>query len=133
NRLQSGAALSARRRARGAALVETVVVVPLFIVLFASMLFFHHVLAKSLQTQVVARNAAWQKAMSGCDGGNEVTTPDFSSRMESAPGSNVSLTATTGQATGSSDASVTVSVLGSGPAAVAKSGGLSFQQDVHAK
>lgn len=119
----------ARRRARGAALVEVVVVVPLFILLFASMLFVHHVAANAQQTQLRARNAAWQKAMSGCSGGAEVTSPDFTSRMDGAPGSEVSLTASSGQATGSSDASVNVSVLGSGHA----SAGISFQKDLHSR
>ena len=105
------------------------VVVPLFILLFASMLFIHHVVAKTQQTQLVARNAAWQKAMSGCAGGDEVTAPDFTSRMDGAPGSEVSLTASSGQASGSSDDNVSVSVLGSAHAAA----GLSFNQHVHGK
>jgi len=123
----------ARRRARGAALVETVVVVPVFILLFAGMLFFHHVIAKNQQTQLTARNAAWQSAMSGCSGGPKVTTPDFSSLMDGAPGSEVSLTAASGQATGSSAGSVTVSVLGSGHTTAEQSGGLLFTQQVHSK
>jgi hypothetical protein len=110
-------------------LVETVVVVPLFIVLLASMLFVHHVVAKTQQTQLAARNAAWQKAMAGCSGGNAVTLPEFSSHMEGAPGSEVSLTASTGQASGTSEDSVSVSVLGSGHAGA----GLSFSQAVHGK
>jgi hypothetical protein len=110
--------------------VETVVVVPVFIVLFGGMLFLHHVIAKTQQTQLTARNAAWQEAMSGCSGGPKVTTPDFSSLMEGAPGSEVSLTAVSGQATGSSAGSVTVSVLGSGHAA-GQSESLSFSRAVH--
>ena len=119
----------ARRRARGAALVEMVVVVPLFILLFASMLFVHHVVAKQQRVQLVARNAAWQKAMSSCSGGAEVIAPDFTSRMDGAPGSEVSLTASSGQAIGSSEDNVSVSVLGSGRAEA----GLSFNQAVQSR
>ena len=113
--------------------METVVVVPLFIVLFASMLFIHHVVAKKQGAQLTARNAAWQSAMSGCSGGAEVPTPDFTSRMEGAPGAEVSLNAFSGQATGSANASVTVSALGAGSSATAQSGGLSFHQNVSSK
>lgn len=122
--------VGARRRARGAALVETVVVVPLFILLFAGMLFLHHVIAKTQQTQLAARSAAWQEAMSGCSGGPKVITPEFSSLMDGAPGSEVSLTAASGQARGSSAGTVAVSVLGSGHAE-GQSEGLSFTRAVH--
>lgn len=108
-------------------------VIPLFIVLFASMLFIHHVVARMQVSQLTARHAAWQSAMAGCSGGAEVPTPDFTSRMEGAPGANVSLNASSGKATGSANASVTVSVLGAGQSASAQSGGLTFHQNVSSR
>ena len=112
-----------------------VVVVPAFIVLFAGMLFLHHVIAKTQRTQLAARNQAWTEAMGSCNGGGTpVTQPDFTSDMDGAPGSSVSLTATPGEANGSADDYASVAVLGAGPSAVAESSGdVAFFQSVHSK
>ena len=131
------ALVRARARAgqRGAALVEMVVVVPAFIVLFAGMLFLHHVIAKTQRTQLAARNQAWTEAMGSCTGGGtQMTQPDFTSEMDGAPGSSVSLTATPGEANGTADDYASVAVLGAGPSAVAESSGdVAFFQTVHSK
>jgi hypothetical protein len=111
-----------------------VVAIPVFIMLFAGMLFLHQVVRKTQLTQQAARNAAWIAALKSCEGGDEVSQPDLTSRMDRAPGSEVSLTAAPGEASGSSDDFASVSVLGSGPSAVAESGGgPSFYQDIHSK
>ncbi len=134
-RTETLARVLARSRQRGAALVEMVVVVPAFIVLFAGMLFLHHVIAKTQRTQLAARNQAWTEAMGSCNGGGApVTQPDFTSDMDGAPGSNVSLTATPGEANGTADDYASVAVLGAGPSAVAESSGdVAFFQTVHSK
>ncbi len=118
---------------RGAALVETVVVVPVFVILFAGMVFLHNVLAKMQRSQLAARNQAWTEAMASCHGGAEVPQPDFTSQMDGAPGANVSLSATPGEANGSADDYASVAVLGPGPSAIAEAGAVSFFQNVHAK
>jgi Flp pilus assembly protein TadG len=123
-----------RARERGAALVEACVVVPVFIVLFAGMLFLHQVVQKTQQAQLGARSAAWTEAMKTCSGGAEITEPDVLSRMDGAAGSSVSLTATSGDATGSKDDYASVSVLGAGPAAVSESSaGPAFFQPIHSR
>jgi hypothetical protein len=126
-------AASRRAGERGAALVEAVVVVPVFIMLFAGMIFLHDVVAKTQRTQLAARQSAWTEAMPGCSGGSEVDQPDYTSKMDTAPGSDVSLTATPRESTGTSDDSVTVSIAGSGPSAVASSADPSFSQSIHSK
>jgi hypothetical protein len=126
----------ARRRAtqRGAALVEACVVIPVFVILLAGMLFLHQVVQKTQQSQLAARNRAWTAAMKSCEGGDEITQPDLTSRMDTAPGSSVSLTATSGEATGTKSDTASVTMLGSGPAAVAQSSvGGSFSQSIHSK
>jgi hypothetical protein len=126
--------LSTRRaNERGAALVETVVVVPVFIILLVGMLFLHHVVAKTQTSQLTARNQAWTTAMASCQSGPEVTQPDLTSRMSGAAGSPASLTAAAGEATGTADESVSVSALGSGPVAISESRGPSFFQSIHSK
>ena len=119
---------------RGAALVEACVVVPVFIVLFAGMLFLHQVLQKTQEAQLSARTIAWTQAMRGCQGSAEIEQPDLTSRMDTAPGSSVSLTASSGKATGSKSDAASVTMLGSGPAAVGEaSAGPSFYQAIHAR
>jgi hypothetical protein len=54
--------------------------------------------------------------------------------MDGAAGSSVSLTATSGEATGSKDDYASVSVLGAGPAAISESSvGPSFFQAIHSR
>jgi hypothetical protein len=131
---QAKARIRARARQCGAALVEMVVVVPAFVILFAGMLFLHHVIAKTQRTQLAARNQAWTEAMASCSGGGTpVTQPDFTSDMTGAPGSSVSLTATPGEANGSADDTASVAILAAGPSAVAASNDVAFFQSVHSK
>lgn len=110
------------------------VVVPVFIMLFAGMLFLHDVVAKTQRSQLAARSGAWTAAMPGCSGGDEVEQPDFTSRMDTAPGSSVSLTASPRAATGEGEDEAAVSISGSGPSAIGVSGGdPSFFQPIHSK
>jgi hypothetical protein len=119
---------------RGASLVEAVLVVPVFIVLFAGMLFLHHTLAKTQQTMLAARYQAWSSAMNDCaPNGGAAPQPELTSDMGGAPGSDVSLLANMGDATGTSDDVVHVAILGSGPAPVAEAGALDFHADIHSQ
>jgi Tfp pilus assembly protein PilV len=124
-----------RRRAseRGAALVEAAIAIPVFIVLLLGMLFLHDVVANTQKSQLAARDKAWTAAMASCKSGPEITQPDLTSRMSGAAGSEASLSAVGGEATGSDDAQVKVSTAGSGPSAISKSGGSSFLQGVRSK
>jgi hypothetical protein len=120
-----------RASERGAALVEAALVIPVFIVLLLGMLFLHDAVANTQRSQLAARDQAWTAAMASCKSGPEVTQPDLTSRMSGAAGSEASLTAVAGEATGSADAQVKVSTVGSGPSAISKSGGSSFLQGIH--
>jgi hypothetical protein len=119
---------------RGAALVEMVVVVPVFIILFAGMLFLHHTVAKTQRTMLAARRDAWSLAMNGCaPNGDRAPQPELTSDMSGAPGDDASLTANLGWATGTADDMADVAVLAAGPAPMAASGGLDFHADIHSK
>ncbi|HEY4013937.1 MAG TPA: hypothetical protein VGM06_11410 [Polyangiaceae bacterium] len=119
---------------RGASLVEAVVVVPVFIVLFAGALFLHHTLAKTQQTMLAARYQAWNSAMNDCaPNGGAAPQPELTSDMGGAPGSDVSLLANMGDATGTSNDSANVAILASGPAPVAQAGALDFHADIHSQ
>lgn len=125
-----------KRRAneRGAALVEMVVVVPVFIVLFAGMLFLHHTVAKTQRTMLAARRQAWTVAMTSCaPNGDRAPQPELTSDMSGAPGDDSSLTANIGYATGTANDFADVAVLAAGPAPVAESGGLDFHADINSK
>ena len=91
-----------RRRSgqRGAALVESVVVVPAFIVLLAGSIFLHEVVSDTLHTMRTTRNEAWTLAMQGCQSGAGAPSEflKFNSQMPTAPGSDRSLTNTSGGA-----------------------------------
>jgi hypothetical protein len=134
-RLRSlGSAPRARRSGRGAALVEMVVVVPVFIVLIAGMLFLHHTVAATQRSMLAARRAAWKSAMEGCPGeGGEMPQPDRTSEMGGAPGAEVSTLATIGSATSESEGSVHVGLMAEGAASAAEGRGLEFEADVHSK
>jgi hypothetical protein len=78
-----------------------VVAIPVFIVLFAGMLFLHAVVAKTQKTMLAARYQAWHSAMEPCEGGGDkVPQADLFTDMEGAPNSDVSLTKRMGFATG---------------------------------
>jgi hypothetical protein len=130
---------SSRRRtrragARGASLVEAVVVVPVFIVLFAGMLFLHHTLAKTQGTMLAARYQAWNAAMNDCKpNGGAAPQPELTTDWSGAPGSDASLVANMGDATGTSEDSANVAILGSGPAPVAEAGALDFHAEIHSQ
>jgi hypothetical protein len=124
----------ARGRQRGAALVEMVVVVPVFIILFAGMLFLHRTVAKTQRTMLAARRDAWSSAMNGCQpNGDRAPQPELATDMSGAPGDDSSLTANIGWATGTSNDSTNVSILASGPAPVAESGGIDFHADIDSR
>jgi hypothetical protein len=118
---------------RGAALLEMAMVVPVFVVLLAGIVFFHRVLRRTQETMLEARAKAWERSMNGCDGEESVPHPERTSDMPGAPGAEVSTTARYGFATGASEDTVRVSVLAGGAAPVAEANGLHFETDVHAK
>jgi hypothetical protein len=125
-----------RRRAgeRGASLVEAVLVVPVFIVLFAGMLFLHHTLAKTQRTMLAARYQAWNAAMNDCKpNGGAAPQPELTTDWPGAPGSDVSLLANMGDATGTSEDAVHVAILGAGPSPVAEAGALDFHAEIHSQ
>jgi hypothetical protein len=113
-------------------MVEAAVVIPSFIILLGGMLFLHHVVREQQRVMHAARNEAWTSAMKSCHGdGNDVPQPDFTSTMPGAPGANISLQNNLGMASGSAEASVSVS---SGGSPTSEAGGLfSFNQSVQAK
>jgi hypothetical protein len=69
-----------KRRAteRGAAMVEAIVVMPVLILVFVGMSYFHHLYKKQLLVMRLARVAAVAYGMSGCNGSpTENVAPDF--------------------------------------------------------
>lgn len=59
--------LRARRRSRGAVLVEGAIVIAMLMIMMASALFFHRLYAMKLATMRQSRAAAWSKALPGCN------------------------------------------------------------------
>ncbi len=57
-----------RTRARGAALVEALVVIPVFVIVFASMVFVGQLYSERQRTMMSSRSIAWSYAMNNCDG-----------------------------------------------------------------
>ena len=123
-----------RTKQRGAALVEMLVVVPVFIVLFAGMIFLHRTVAKTQRSMLAARREAWTSAMSGCaSNGDGMPQPGLSSDMSGAPGSDASILSNVGYATGTASDFAHVQVLAAGAAPVAEASGLDFRSSVHSK
>jgi hypothetical protein len=123
-----------RKGERGAALVEMLVVVPVFIVLFAGMIFLHRTVAKTQRSMLAARREAWKSAMSGCAAnGAAMPQPNLTSDMSGAPGSDVSILANFGKATGTASDVAHVQVLAAGAAPVAEARGIDFRSDIHSK
>jgi hypothetical protein len=123
-----------RTSERGASLVEAVLVVPVFIVLLAGSLFLHQTLAKTQRTMLAARYQAWNAAMNDCKpNGAAAPQPELTSDMSGAPGSDVSLLASMGDATGTSEDIAHVAILGQGPSPVAQAGTLDFHADIHSQ
>jgi hypothetical protein len=111
-------------------LVEAAVVIPGFVILFAGMLFLHHVIREQQRVGEKAKADAWTSAMASCTGGGDgVPQLPFSSTMPGAPGSDISLQDSTGSTNASATNDVTVSLSGSGPTAA---GGFAFSQTVSA-
>lgn len=125
---------SKRKHQRGAALVEMVVVVPVFVVLFAGMIFLHRTVAKTQRSMLAARREAWTLAMSGCAANGEaMPQPDLSSDMNGAPGSDASILANLGFATGTASDVARVHVLAAQAAPVAEASGIDFRSSVQSK
>ena len=126
-------ALTRYKHQRGAALVEMVVVVPPFIVILAGMLFLHHTVAKTQRSMLAARREAWASAMSGCAAnGDAMPQPVLSSDMSGAPGSDASILANVGSATGTASDIAHVRILAAGAPATA-AGGIDFRSDIRSK
>lgn len=70
-----------RRRERGAALVEAVVIVPFFIIIFASMIFVGQLYGEKQRTIREAKQNAWVYAMGNCQG----SMSDVSSETDGDP------------------------------------------------
>jgi hypothetical protein len=121
------------RSERGAALVEMLVVVPVFIVLFAGMIFLHRTVAKTQRSMLAARREAWKSAMSGCASGAAMPQPNLTSDMSGAPGSQASIRANVGRATGTASDFAHVQVLAAGAAPMAEANGIDFRSDIHSK
>lgn len=114
--------------------MEMLVVVPVFIVLLAGMLFLHHTVAKTQRSMLAARREAWKTAMSGCAAnGSSLPQPGLSSDMSGAPGSDASILANLGYATGTASDYASVRVLAAGAAPVAEGGGIHFSATVNSK
>jgi hypothetical protein len=103
--------LKRKIRTRGAVLVEAVVVVPVFIILLAGMIFLHELLSDTLRTMRAARNDAWTLAMQSCAGGGGGPSElmKLNSQMPGAPGSDQSLRNSSGASEATSSAAVHVS------------------------
>jgi Flp pilus assembly protein TadG len=70
-----------KRRQRGAALVEAVVIIPFFIIIFASMIFVGQLYGEKQRTLREAKQNAWVYAMGNCQG----STSDVSSESDGDP------------------------------------------------
>jgi Tfp pilus assembly major pilin PilA len=123
-----------RRQQRGAALVEMVVVVPVFIILLAGMLFLHRTVAKTQRSMLAARREAWKTAMSGCAAnGAAMPQPGLTSDMSGAPGSDASILANVGYATGAASDYASVQVLAATVAPMAEASATGYRSDIHSK
>ncbi len=94
--------LRRRRRERGAAMVEALVAIPFFIVIFATTMFVGQFYSEKLRTIRESKRCAWDHSMNGCKGGcqadtqsggsgSEVSPPDGAgdSKANSAPGNQI--------------------------------------------
>ena len=93
---------SKRRRRRGAAMVEALVAIPFFIIIFATTMFVGSFYQEKLKTIRESKKCAWDHAIAGCKGGcqadtevggsgNEVQSPGGTgdSKTDSAPGGEI--------------------------------------------
>jgi hypothetical protein len=120
-----------RRGERGAALTETIVVVPVFIVIFAGMIFFHQTVAKTQQAMAIARRDAWNRALQGCREGPRVPQPDLSwGSTSDAPGAFSAFLAGLGRTSGEANDTAKVTILAANAAPAAQ---VVFSADVSSK
>lgn len=79
--------LKRRRNKRGAALVEAVVVIPFFIIIFASILFVGNLYKEKLRVMRLTKESAWAYAMENCGTAGHPMTTTGIPRSEGTPGS----------------------------------------------
>ena len=77
--------LRSRRRERGAAMVEALVAIPFFIVIFALIMFVGQFYSEKLRTLRESKKCAWDHTMHGCNGGCQADTQSGGSGMEVSP------------------------------------------------
>lgn len=74
-----------RRRQRGAAMVEALVAIPFFIVIFAVTMFVGQFYQEKLRTIRESKRCAWDHALNGCKGGCQADTSTAGSGSEVQP------------------------------------------------
>jgi hypothetical protein len=74
-----------RRNKRGAALVEAVVVIPFFIIIFASILFVGNLYKEKMRVMRLAKEGAWAFAMENCGNAGDPITTQGIPRSDGAP------------------------------------------------
>jgi Flp pilus assembly protein TadG len=79
--VQPHRSLMARRRKRGAAMVEAMLVLPILIIVLTGATYLRELYLARASTRLVARACAWEMAMRGCEGG----TPASCTASASAP------------------------------------------------
>jgi len=91
-----------RSRQRGAAMVEALVAIPFFVVIFACTMFVGSFYQEKLKTMAESKRCAWDHSINGCNGGctadtstagsgSEVQSPGGTgnSKTQNAPGSQI--------------------------------------------
>jgi hypothetical protein len=113
------------------------IVLPVFILLLAGVIFFHRTLRKKQDVMLAARAKAWESAMNACEKESvqmeEVPHPDRTSDMEGAPGAEVSTAARYGYATATSEGVARLQVVSAGALPAAEANGILFETDLSAK
>jgi hypothetical protein len=71
-----------RRRKRGAAMVEALLAIPFFIVIFATTMFVGGFYNEKLRTMRESKRCAWDHAINGCSGGCNAETGSAGSGQE---------------------------------------------------
>src|SRR5262245_56561764 len=74
-----------RRRQRGAAMVEALVAIPFFIVIFATTMFVGQFYQEKLRTMRESKRCAWDHSINGCKGGCAAETGGAGSGSEVSP------------------------------------------------
>jgi hypothetical protein len=94
--------LARRRRRRGAAMVEALVAIPFFIVMFACTMFVGSFYQEKMRTMAESKRCAWDHSINGCQGGCTADQSDVggsgqmqqpggtgNSKTDTAPGSQI--------------------------------------------